>query len=89
MNERECIAAGVDPAHVEKLERLLNKAGRLAQKMGITIFGGSGTGSLRKRADDDNRDEGPLILAILGCVQTWDGGDGGEYFDKNGLRRGE
>lgn len=89
MNKRECMAAGVDPAKVEKLEKMLNRAGRIAREMGVTIFGGAGSGTIRKRADSDGRDNGPLILANLDGARLWDGGDGGERYDEYGLRRGE
>lgn len=89
MNKRECLAADVDPAKVEKLEKMLNRAGRFAREMGVTIFGGSGSGTIRKRADGDDRNTGPLILASLDGALVWGGGDGGEHYDEYGLRRGE
>ncbi len=80
VNEEECKAAGVDPDKVKALVRMLDRAGKLADSLGITIFGGSGTGDLRK----DN-----LIVAEIshGC---WDGGDGSHEIPReDGLKRGE
>jgi len=39
--------AGKAPRRIEELAREFSKLGRRAQKMGITVFGGSGSGSLR------------------------------------------
>lgn len=54
-----------------------------AQKLGIGLFGGSGTGTLRF---DDGAEE-KLILAYLDGF--FDGGDGAGALDECGLLRGE
>ena len=83
-NETECEAAGVDPAKVESIARRLSKAAREAQAMGLTVFGGSGTGSLRFCDSDE---KGNLVVADLDGV--FDGGDGAADRDGAGLLRGE
>lgn len=83
VNEDECAAAGVNPKQVDSIARRLSRAAKDAAALGITIFGGSGTGSLRQH---DAR--GPLILAELDGA-CWDGGDGAASTDVDGLLRGE
>lgn len=87
VNERECVAAGKDPRTVERLTKRFSKLGVEAKKLGITVFGGSGSGSLRARNDGENGCDRPLILAHLDGV--FDGGDGGTDCDSEGLLRGE
>lgn len=84
INEEEVLAANLPLRSVKELLLKLESAGRLADKLGVTIFGGSGTGSLR------TRDSGERSL-ILGFIQhgSWDGGDGHCYPDSAGLMRGE
>jgi len=83
INEDECRAAGLDPKEVERIAKGLSRYAKQAHKLGLTVFGGSGTGTLR--ADDGGN--GALVVAVLdGHI---DGGDGGTNFDSNGLERGE
>lgn len=84
VNEAECAAAGLDPKVVRSIARRLSKAAKEAQKLGITIFGGSGTGSLR--FSDDPRKSALEIAYLDG---TFDGGDGAEHDWGDGLIRGE
>jgi len=80
VNEPECEAAGVDPEAVKKMAKLLERAGKMSEALGVTIFGGSGSGSLR--SDD-------LILCRI-YSGHWDGGDGAEGLPSpDGLLRGE
>ncbi|MBO9428281.1 hypothetical protein [Sulfitobacter sp. R18_1] len=82
-NEKECEAAGLDPREVEAICRRLERAGKDAAKLGMHVFGGSGSGSLRFETD-----RGPLVVAnMLGG--SWDGGDGGTDIDEDGFLRGE
>lgn len=79
----ECAAAGVDPKEVARIARGLSKYGKEARALGLCVFGGSGSGSLRK--NDFPRRE--LIVAEIDG--SFDGGDGGcDTFD-DGLMRGE
>lgn len=91
--EDECRAAGKDPREIEELAREFSKLGRRARKMGITVFGGSGTGTLRyaQRSENGVRDyedhRGSLILADIDG--HFDGGDGSCDYRFDGLLRGE
>ena len=85
VHEQECEAAGLNVRAIEKVAREFDIAGRHAKKLGIYVFGGSGTGTLRIHLDDGKT---ALILANLdGCY--YDGGDGGCRPDEDGLLRGE
>ncbi|MCP1652718.1 hypothetical protein [Pseudomonas nitroreducens] len=82
VNDDECHAAGLDPAEVARIARGLSRYGREAQRLGLTIFGGS-AGSLRF----DDGGDGALVLADLDGY--YDGGDGAYRKDAAGLYRGE
>lgn len=84
INEVECGAAGVSAARVRQIATLLERAGRMAHRSGLTVFGGSGSGDLRARVGNDDR---PLILATFDG--NFDGGDGACRTDDSGLMRGE
>ena len=73
----ECLAAGIDPAIVRRLSLTIERAALEAQALGIQVFGGDGSGSLRA-SDDVSRagKGGALILADL--QGNWSGGDGGQ-----------
>lgn len=85
VNIEEIEAAGLDVKVVRSIARKLSNAAKEAEKHGIQIFGGSGSGSLRF---NDSHEMGNLIIAHLDCY-NWDGGDGGNCFDADGLERGE
>lgn len=83
VNEKECEALGLDIKEVERIAKGLSRYGKQAEALGVDVFGGSGSGSLRKDLDG----EGQLVVAYLdGC---FDGGDGATREDENGLLRGE
>ena len=79
-NEDECRAVGIDPAEVRRLANRLNRAGRDARRLGLSIFGGSGSGSLRHGSQ--------IVVADLEG-HNWDGGDGACLRGADGLMRGE
>lgn len=83
-NTDECEAAGLDPDVVERLSRRLSKAAREAEAMGLTVFGGTGRGTLRYRPRGDDR-----CLIVSDLHGDFDGGDGGTAPDEDGLLRGE
>ena len=82
--EAECAFAGIDARQVERISRRLSAAGRDAAALGLTIFGGSGHGTLRIH---DDPKKGALIVAEI--AGRFDGGDGGYGPSQDGLNRGE
>lgn len=84
--EDECRAQGVDPKKVRSIAMRLERAARDAQKLGLLVFGGAHSGSIRGD-DDPKRSMGRLILADVSG--SWDGGDGGACPAEDGLMRGE
>ena len=84
INKKECLKAGLDIKKVASIARKLSKAGKEAAEIGLCIFGGSGTGTLRY--DEANR-KGNLIV---GCIDgDYDGGDGAQYDWGDEYLRGE
>ena len=84
INERECEAAGLDPKEVARISRGISRYAKEARKLGLSIFGGSGTGTLRCQSGSH---EGALVVADL--QGDFDGGDGACREDEDGLLRGE
>ena len=84
ININECQKAGVDIDRIKSIARRIGKAAVEAEEMGVQVFGG-GRGTLRLR--DDHPSGTALILASI--YGNWDGGDGAEQPDENGLLRGE
>lgn len=83
INENECEAAGLNPLDVKRIAQGLSRYAKEAQKLGIQVFGGSGSGDLRF----DDGGNGKLILADLDG--DFDGGDGAASESEDGLIRGE
>lgn len=82
----ECRAAGLDPKAVASIAARLDRAAKDAHRLGLMVFGGSGSGSLRTIETDDRSRH--LIVADMDGG-TWDGGDGGASYGEDGLLRGE
>jgi hypothetical protein len=82
-NDEECEAAGLDRKEIERIAAGLSRYAKQAAALGLTIFGGSGTGSLRY----DDGGNGKLVVAELRGL--FDGGDGGERSTDDGYLRGE
>lgn len=82
-NKSECIAAGLDPKEIDRIAKGISRYAKQAQKLRIQIFGGGAGGHLRFN-DGGN---GDLIIASLDG--SFDGGDGANVPDENGLLRGE
>lgn len=74
VDDDACERFGLDPKAVTALARRLSRVGRDAQKMGLTIFGGSGSGTLRVTGEGGTRS---IIADVDG---SYDGGDGGDDF---------
>lgn len=87
--EEECEFARLDPKKVAGVARRLERAAADAKKMGLTVFGGSGSGSLRWHDEGGNDPrQGPLVVAHM-QGGNFDGGDGAEREDELGMMRGE
>lgn len=82
-NEDECRAAGLDPKEVDRIAKGISRYAKQAQKLGIQVFGGGTGGQLRF----NDGGKGDLIIASLDG--SFDGGDGANVPDENGLLRGE
>lgn len=88
--DRECDAAGQDPAKVARLARRLRKIARECEDLGITIFGGAHSGDLRAaEANKLRRGLSDRMLILASVPGPFDGGDGGSVPDEDGLLRGE
>lgn len=83
MNENECEFADLDPKEVLRISKGLSRYVKQANNLGLTVFGGSGTGQLRLPSNDN----GDLIVCFLDG--RFDGGAGDAQEDQNGLLRGE
>ena len=83
IHEEECLAAGLDPKEVKRIAAGLSRYAKQAEKLGLCIFGGSGSGTLRFD------DHGPGSLVVADINGTFDGGDGGSNTYEDGLLRGE
>lgn len=83
VNNAECEAAGLDSKEVERIAKGLSRYAKQAEALGIQVFGGTGSGSLRF----DDGASGKLIVAHL--EGDYDGGDGGSRPSEDGLERGE
>lgn len=87
--EDECARAGLDPKKVASIARRIAAAAKDAKDLGLTVFGGSGSGSLRWHDPMSNNPRlGPLVVAHM-PGGNFDGGDGAEHPDEYGLMRGE
>ncbi|MCG8614310.1 MAG: hypothetical protein MI864_27675 [Pseudomonadales bacterium] len=79
--ENECAAAELDKNEVARIAKGLSRYAKQAQKLGIKVFGGSGTEDLRF---NDNSGLSQLIVAEL--EGKFDGGDGSHSQDSDGLQ---
>jgi hypothetical protein len=87
VNYEECEAADLDPAEVDRIAKRINRAAADARKLGLEVFGGSSSGSLRVFSDG-NRGVGQLVVAEM-TNGSWNGGDGATDRNHDGLMRGE
>jgi hypothetical protein len=83
-NEAECEAAGIDTKKVESLARRFAALAKESHALGVYVFGGSGSGTIRPI----RHNERPLILASI-TSSGFDGGDGATRTDEDGLLHGE
>jgi len=76
-NSQNCQEFDLDEKKVESIARRISKAAQEAKEMGLIIFGGSGSGSLRYTL---NQEQGASQeVAILDGF--FDGGDGGDDYE--------
>lgn len=71
--EDKCRAFGIDPARVEAIARRLSSAAVEARRLGLTVFGGSGSGVLRVMG-------GGAQNNVAELDGNFDGGDGGDEY---------
>lgn len=88
VNEKECLAAGIDPMKVSRYVKRLEKLmGEMATD-NIMLFGGGDGSSLRPRRGDPD-----IQLLIIACIKSGniDGGAGAcsTHNSRDGLLRGE
>jgi hypothetical protein len=88
--DEECAAVDVDPARVARLARRLEACAKEAKALGVFMFGGAGTCTVRAHSPSHAQlGDRPFIVAHVGGPALWDGGDGAELADGAGLMRGE
>lgn len=85
INYEECAKAGLEPETVSRLGRRLERLAGECRALGIQIFSGSGTASLRF---DDNAGLPPLILGDF-VAPNVDGGAGVCMLADDGYERSE
>ncbi len=73
IDEARCEQFGLDARKVMAVARRLSNAAREAQKMGLKVFGGAGSGSLRVSGGGSQND----VARLDG---NFDGGDGGDEY---------
>lgn len=81
--ETACELAGLDEKKVASIARRLERCGKDADALGLTIFSCSGSVQLRTKSDYDIGFFGEhysarraMVVAHIGA-HNWDGGDGG------------
>lgn len=77
VDEDACEQFGLDPKQVESIARRISRAAREADALGLTVFGGSGSGSLRY-ASAETKGVASEVATLEGF---FDGGDGGDSYD--------
>lgn len=85
-NERECELVGLDPKSVERISNRLDKVMRDAKALGISLFCGGVSPTLRYNDNDQSR---RLLIVGYCTFNNQDGGDGGCCEDSEGVLRGE
>ncbi len=79
---------GLDVQKVESIANRISTAAREADGLGLKIFGGTGSGTLRFDDNPESVETELLIIAELDGI-CWDGGDGATREDSDGYLRGE
>jgi hypothetical protein len=71
-----CFIYVIDPRVVASIARRISKAAKEAEALGLAVFGGSGSGTLRYHMTDAGGTQ-TEVAWLDGC---WDGGDGGDDY---------
>jgi hypothetical protein len=77
IDEELCESFGLDPKQVKSIAARLSKAAKEAESIGLTVFGGSGSGSLRF---DGAPMQGPGHSEVATLDGCFDGGSGGDVY---------
>lgn len=77
IDEELCKKFSLDPKKVASIARRISKAALEAEALGLEVFGGSGTGSLRYYAAEVKGPGHNDVASLDGC---FDGGDGGDVY---------
>jgi|GEM_PF-5752509 len=80
VSEEQCERHGLDPKEVLKIAQGITRYMRKAQKIGLELFGNSGTGLLCVRDESDNK----VIVAELAPLGLYDGGEETWHDDTSG-----
>jgi len=78
VDENACAVLGIDPKEVARLARRLERIGKDAQRLGLTVFGASGSGCLVAEAPTQLQSRnGEMNLMEVASVlgRGFDGGD--------------
>ena len=86
IREAECDKAELDTKQVTRIVRRMHKAIKEANSIGLLVFGGSSSISLRIE-DENSNTFGELICAEIDCMCS--GGCGATHDYSDGLMRGE
>lgn len=73
VDEDRCRQFGLDPKCVTSIARRISRAALEAKEIGLTVFGGSGSGVLRKSG-------GGISNNVANLDGNFDGGDGGDDY---------
>lgn len=76
VDEEKCLEHGLDTKRVASIARRLSRAAQEASDLGLTVFGGSGSGSLRV----NDADEKGAAAEVAWLDGFFDGGDGGDTY---------
>ena len=76
VNEEACERFGLDSKAVASIARRMSRAAREASELGLIVFGGAGSGSLRFAQND----RGGHQMEVASLDGNFDGGDGGDDY---------
>ena len=77
IDQELCESFGLDPKRVKSIASRLSKAAKEAKEMGLTVFGGSGSGNLRFNGAEL---QGPGHSEVATLDGHFDGGCGGDVY---------